>query len=340
MRLLVISNMYPGPRKPHFGVFVARRVKAYEMSGVEVKLVALDDPRKGTFRTVLKYATLTVRSVVAALRLKPDAIEGHYLVPTGFITALAGRAARVPFVLYAHGSDVRVRMPGTAWAVRRAAEIHTNSADTAERIKARFPGVERVMVVPPGVDLDVFKPGERPAGPPTVVFVGDLLPHKGVDVLLSALALLEDVEWRCLVAGSGPQEAELVALANRLGIAERVTWLGAVSPGDVVTVFTRGDLAVVPSRQDAFGQVAVEALACGVPVVVSAVGGLASVPSRGCGEAVPPEQPSALGAAIQRWLMRRDDPSVRAAALARAAEFSLEEAAELALRRLQAVTES
>lgn len=339
MKLLVISNMYPSPRKPHFGIFVHRRVLAYQNLGLNVRVVAGRDPRKGRRRVASKYAVLAIRSILAALVFRPDVIEGHYLAPTGVITALAGLAGRAPFILYAHGSDVETELPGTRWAVRRAAEIHTNSIDTVARIRTRFPEIEEAIVIPPGVDTSVFQPMDQvdPDRPSTVVFVGDLVRHKGVDVLLSALPLLEWSSWRCLIAGDGPLRSELEALAARLEISEKVSWMGEVPPDRISELFNQGDVAVVPSRLDAQGQVAIESLACGTPVVVSAVGGLASVPTADCGEAVPSDDPAALATAIERWLFRRGDPSVTRAAVDRAATFSLETTSRQSMDRLRAI---
>jgi glycosyltransferase involved in cell wall biosynthesis len=339
MKVLVVSNMYPSRRHPHYGIFVRRRVIAYEKLGVHVKVVSTGDPRKGFVRVAAKYARLLVDSVAAVLAFKPDVIEAHYLAPTGPIAALAGFLGRAPYVLYAHGSDVDVRMPAKRWAVRRAAEIHTNSTDTAERIKSRYSHRPEVVVVPPGVDTSVFYPVHTadPAQPGTIVFVGDLVHHKGVDVLLSALPMLETAAWRCLVAGDGLARSELEATAVRLQVSDRLTWLGRVAPDHVADVFRQGHVAVVPSRRDALGQVAVEALACGIPVVVSRVGGLPSVPDEDCGEVVPPDRPMELARAIDRWLARRGDRSVRAAALERAAGHSMENIARVAVDRLSLI---
>jgi glycosyltransferase involved in cell wall biosynthesis len=339
MRVLVLSNMYPSARKPHFGIFVHRRVLAYRRLGVEVEVVAVADPRRGALRTAWKYAQLTMKSVAASLAFKPDVIEAHYLVPTGLIAMVVGLAGRTPYVLYAHGSDVDVTLPGARRAVRGAAEVHTNSADTARRIRTRYPDVESVVVIPPGVDTTVFHPAgeEDPSLPPTIVFVGDLVYHKGVDVLLSALRNLKTAGWQCLLAGTGPCRAELISQAAQLELRDQLTWLGEVAPDEVANVFRRGHLAVVPSRRDALGQVAVEALACGIPVVVSQVGGLASIPTAACGAAVPPERPAELAQAIDRWLSSRHDPSVKSAAVERAAEYSLETTTQTAVDRLREV---
>ncbi len=334
MRLLVVSNMYPGPRKPNFGIFVFERVGAYRRLGADVAVVANSDPRTGPW-AVLKYLSLSLRAVWRAWRFRPHLVEGHYLWPTGAIAAAAAAAARAPYVLYAHGSDVP---EGSApspvrWAVRRAAEIHTNSADTAARIRRAFGEDTPVRVLPPGVDLTLFEPRGEP-DPRLVGYVGDLVAHKGPDVALRALAdMPEDV--RLLVVGDGPERPSLERLAAELGLAGRVAWHGAVEHGELPGLLSQMAVVVVPSRRDALGLVAVEALACGRPVVVSAVGGLASVPNPDCGESVPPADPAAFAEAAERWLARAGDPEIVRAARHRAGSFALDDTAARALTRLE-----
>ncbi len=332
MRLLVVTNMYPGRRKPNFGVFVADRVDAYRSLGADVEVVANTDPRKG-IRVVVKYASLLLRAVWAAAKFRPDVVEGHYLWPTGIVTAAAAAVARAPYVLYAHGSDIPDATAPVLyrWAVRRAAEIHTNSPDTAERLRRAVPDVGSVEVLPPGVDLDLFEPVGEPE-PGTVVYVGDLVPHKGVDVLIRALTRLDETV-RLVVVGDGPQAPELRRLADELGVADRILWVGAVDHTDVPRWLSRGAVVAVPSRRDALGQVAIEALACGRPVVVSDVGGLAAIPTSECGEAVAADDPGVLAEAIRRWLHPRRPTGVGDAARRRAGEYEREAVASRALER-------
>lgn len=333
MKILLISNMWPGPRKRHFGIFVKDRVDAYRRNGATVDVVAVDDPRKGVF-SINKYAGLLIRSVWAAVTSRPDVVEGHYLVPTAVITWIASSAARRPYVLYAHGSDVDGRLPGLERAVRRAAVVLTNSDDTARRIKRRFGNLSEIAVIPPGVVLEPFADVVRRTEVPTVGFLGDLVPHKGVDVLIDAVARME-MPPLVLVAGDGPERERLQARAERLNT--RVEWAGVQPPEKLPAFFSRIDVLAVPSRRDALGTVALQALAAGVPVVVSAVGGLERVPTESCGQAVAPDDPEALANALARWIGRRDDASVGAAARRRAEDFDADRLASAALEALERV---
>jgi D-inositol-3-phosphate glycosyltransferase len=170
------------------------------------------------------------------------------------------------------------------------------ASTSEERIQlAELYGAEpsRIEIVPPGVDHSVFRPSPR-AGAllrerlglgdrPLLLFVGRIQPLKGVDVALRALAALEDSSSRLLVVGgpsgpSGASESERLArLVGELGLTERVVFLPP-QPHDALADFYRAaDVCVVPSRSESFGLVALEAAACGTPVVAAAVGGLRSL---------------------------------------------------------------
>ena len=145
---------------------------------------------------------------------------------------------------------------------------------------------DRVTCIPCGVDTEHFRPMSRsrvrrrlklPAKESLVLFVGRIEPLKGIDVLLRAVSKLEG-EFRLLAVGGDGKEAarqaELRALVDELGIGERVSFRDAVPHDDLPLYYNAADVCVVPSYYESFGLVALEAMACGVPVVASRVGGL------------------------------------------------------------------
>ena len=145
---------------------------------------------------------------------------------------------------------------------------------------------ERVHVVTPGVDLDLFRPGDRALArerlgltdEPVILYVGRIEPLKGLDVLLEAVPMLDAYRSRLLIVGGTPgRDAELERLRRRtheLGIAERVTFTGALKQTDLPDYYRAADVFVLPSYSESFGLVALEAMACATPVVASRVGGL------------------------------------------------------------------
>lgn len=147
---------------------------------------------------------------------------------------------------------------------------------------------DRIAVAPNGVDELAFRPAgdeeERPSvpyGPGFCLFVGRLEPRKGVDVLLRALP---HCAVPCIVVGDGPERPRLEALAAQLGLASRVVFTGAVRNGSLLSYYQKAACLVIPSLSEAFPLTALEAMACGIPVLASRVGALTSlVQDNDCG---------------------------------------------------------
>ncbi len=147
---------------------------------------------------------------------------------------------------------------------------------------------DRIENVPPGVDHAFFSPGDRSGARsavglddrPTMLFVGRIQPLKGLPVAVRTLSLLERSDARLVVVGgpSGPDgTAELIrvrAMVSDLGLDDRVIFVEPQPHHALSTWYRSADVVLVPSRSESFGLVALEAAACGVPVVASAVGGL------------------------------------------------------------------
>ncbi|MGP8059297.1 MAG: glycosyltransferase [Acidimicrobiales bacterium] len=176
----------------------------------------------------------------------------------------------------------------------------------------------RIAVVPPGVDHAFFGPGHRPqarralglaADGTLLVFVGRIQPLKGADVAVATLAALDGPgsPYRLVVVGgpSGPRGEEtyegLRSLAAELGVADRVTMVDPQPHELLSTYYRAADACLVPSRSESFGLVALEAAACGTPVVASAVGGLTTLVDPGrTGFLVEAADPAAYAAAVRR----------------------------------------
>jgi D-inositol-3-phosphate glycosyltransferase len=177
----------------------------------------------------------------------------------------------------------------------------------------------RLRVVEPGVDHAFFGPGDRvqarralalPPDVPVLLFVGRIQPLKGADVAVRALAAMHDVpDARLVVVGgpSGPRGEEHLSfihdLASSLGVAGRVHFSDPQPHELLSTHYRAADVCVVPSRSESFGLVALEAAACGTPVVASAVGGLTTLVEHGrTGYLVEDPVPSQFAAAVSRVL--------------------------------------
>jgi glycosyltransferase involved in cell wall biosynthesis len=180
-----------------------------------------------------------------------------------------------------------------------------------------------VSVVHPGTDRVSIRPRER-KGPAKLLAVGSLIPRKGYDVLVAALAQLTHLSWRLVVAGDcgrSPQTFQQVrADIARFGLADRITLLGTVGADELTPLYESADLFVLPSRFEGYGMAYTEAIAHGVPVVGTTAGAIPETVPAGAGVLVSPDNVEALAAALQQ-LIADADARERLAAGARAATF-------------------
>lgn len=268
-------------------------------------------------RTLGSHPALFVydpRPLWRALGQPVDVIDIHeepFALATAEVLLLrALRRQRAPYVVYtAQNLDKRYPPPFRwieRWALRHASGVYACNT-TAARIAERkgFPG--RASTIDLGTDLDLFTPtGEAGAGEAVaeervvVGFAGRLDPAKGLSVLLDAVAL--DPALALRVAGDGPERADLQRRVDRLGLGDRVEWLGALAVEELPGFYRSLDVLAVPSLTTAswveqFGRVALEAMACGTPVVVSDSGALPEV-VRDAAVVVPEGTPAPLAEAL------------------------------------------
>ena len=261
MRILLVSQMYPGPDAPDLGTFVAQVERELLARGHEVERALLDTRTGGK----LRYLTLARRTLAAA---RPDVVYAHFLVPSGLIAALAGRA---PLVVTAHGRDVRNigAIPGVAAAtrlvVRQAAAVICVSHYLQRELETKLPDVVgKVEVVSSGIDRERFAVTEPPPGSSGFLCVGALDERKNVLRLADAFARLG--EGTLTFAGDGPLRAGLEG-------RERVRLLGRVPHDEVPRVIAKCRVLAQPSLVEPLGQALLEAMACGRSVVATRIGG-------------------------------------------------------------------
>ena len=341
IRVLAISNMYPRPAEPDYGTFVADMCDALERRGLAVERAVIDTRARGPVRTPLKYASLMRRS--ASLARGCDVIYAHYLFPTGAIAAACGRLARRPWVITAHGRDVRNLESGTlrrasAPAIGAAAAVIAVSRFLAGELRATGLRLPPVYVASMGVDLERFHPADRgaararlrvPAGAALILAVGGLTERKNPLGLLQALALVraELPEARLAFVGDGPLAGAVDAGVRRLGLDGAVHRTGPLPHADVAEWMAACDALALPSHVEPLGIVALEALASGRPVVSTRVGGAAEVVGR-AGVTVDPLSPRSIADGIIRVL--RDPPAPEACRRAAEAHGLDREAARVA----------
>jgi len=264
---------------------------------------------------------------------------GHPVVIDGLAfgvlpeAAEALRASHPLVALVHHPLALESGLSAAESACLRASE--RSALVCARHVIATSATVARLLVADYGVasgHLSVVEPGTDRVSPPPrsregvvkLLAVGSVIPRKGYDVLVAALARLRHLPWRLVIAGDcgrSPQTSRrLRADIMRLGLADRITLLGAVAAEQVAPLYVSADLFVLPSRFEGYGMAYTEAIAHGVPVIGTTAGAIPQTVPADAGVLVAPDDVEALAATLQR-LIASPDERERLAAGARAAKF-------------------
>jgi D-inositol-3-phosphate glycosyltransferase len=302
------------------------------------------------------FANGVLRAEAAHPPGRYDLIHSHYWL-SGQVGWLARERWGVPHVHTAHTlakvknrliaagdrPEPKARVIGEEQVIAESDRLVANTRFEAQDLVAYYDAPPaRTVVVQPGVDLDRFRPASHDRSrlglPPDgriVAFVGRIQPLKAPDVLISALPFLRDRETTLVICG-GPsgsgldRPSALIEQAASLGVADRVLFLPPQTGDDLAELYRCADVVAVPSYNESFGLVALEAQACGTPVVAAAVGGLVTaVRDRVSGLLVDGHDPRDWAHALDSLLAApRLRASLAAGAVAHAADFSWDRTAE------------
>jgi glycosyltransferase involved in cell wall biosynthesis len=315
LRILLVSQMYPGASDPDLGSFVAQLEHALRDRGHEIELAVLDSRSGG------KRRFLELRRRVRAAG-PHDVTWAHFLVPSGTLALVAGG----PLVVTAHGRDVRNigAIPGvrraTARVVTRAASVIAVSDYLRRELEDKLPAARgKVEVVDSGVDLERFSPDVQPAAElesPAFVHVGSLTERKNVIRLADAFATLG--RGSLTFVGDGPLRPKLEGRA-------RVRVVGRVAHADVPGWLAAADVVCGPAVIEPFGQSILEAMACGRSVVATRIGGPPEFVTPDAGVLGDPLAADELARALEA---ASSLPSPNAAARAAAGEHDVRRQAE------------
>lgn len=351
--VLVVTHLFPTDDSEIRGPWVAEQVDALgattvisvlccsqtatdrsevRPSGVAVTFRSTDTVfghgRLGLLASSVRYN----RALAEYLRSNPaiSLVHAHFGIPDAVIAHRQTTKAGIPLVVTLHGDDafkVLPRRDAIGGAVRRAvagagAVICVSSA-MADAVRAVLPAVDP-FIIPNGYDDQLFRLSEAPRDL-GLLFVGMFAPVKNLDLLLRAYARARDqVNAPLTLAGDGPLRPALESLAEELGIAELVHFVGAQRRREVAALMGRAVALVLPSLSEGWGVVVAESLACGTPVVASRVGGIPEiVGSDEAGILVAPGDENALAAGLVEIVQWRPDRG-RVAASSRARPWSIQ----------------
>ncbi|HEX8120001.1 MAG TPA: glycosyltransferase [Solirubrobacteraceae bacterium] len=302
MRILLVSQFWPGPSDPDLGAFLVPVVEELEQRGHIVERAVIDRRgagRKGDVRLLRDAARLGRRA---------DVVFAHFLVPAGFIAAVTH--PRTPLVVMAHGQDVRNAVRSgpvrraTAVVARRAHTVIFNSAYLRDQMPV---DVQRAEVIDLGVDLDRFRGRPRGDDPgPVFLFAGSLIERKNVIRLRDAFTAFG--RGTLFVAGDGPLRAELEGRPD-------IRLLGRVPHDRMPDLLAAADALVLPSLEEPLGQALLEAMASERSVVATNVGGPPEFVTPQAGALVDPLSVDSIRAGLEHAAaLPTPNPQARAAA--------------------------
>jgi glycosyltransferase involved in cell wall biosynthesis len=229
-----------------------------------------------------RFASGTAKNLSSALSTeltdRPDLVHAHTVFPDGLACAYWLEEKKTPLVVTAHGSDVHSASPGVKKALeplfRRADLLIPVSRFLAERLIEFGAPADKIRVIPNGFPDALFRDLDATAREvKKIAFLGRLDDVKRVDLLIRAMAHLPE-EIQLEIAGDGSRRNQYQALTERLGVAHRVRFLGMLRRDKVPRFLSRAGVMCMVSRKEGWPTVLFEAMACGTPVIATAVGGI------------------------------------------------------------------
>jgi teichuronic acid biosynthesis glycosyltransferase TuaC len=280
---------------------------------------------------LMYWALKPVLTKILSESVQYDLIDAHYFYPDGVAASMLGEFFNIPVVITARGSDVNV-IPQFAtpkrqilWSANKAARVITVSDALKKTLIGLGANSENIQTLRNGVDLEMFTPinrdiesGASKTPHQSLLSVGNLVELKGHHIAIMALSKLPNATLK--IAGDGPERQNLSALATRLGLMDRVTFLGRIPHEQLSAVYSAADALILASRNEGWPNVLLEAMACGTPAIANNVGGIPEiVATPESGVLMEKRTPEALAAAAQRLFDNLPD---RAATRAYAEQFS------------------
>ena len=323
-KVLVISNMYPTQAHISYGIFVKNQVEQLEAQGIETLLAVNADPAKGKLNVLKKYASWMLGAVSLAKKHKRDLsmTHAHYVFPSGLISLYLKKRFNIPYVVTAHGGDINKMAKKNEQIRKMSSSILQNAShviavgeELAATIERDF-GVtkDKLSVMSMGIDRTIFKQPEdkqqvqqslgMDPSKKNFLFVGNVIQEKGVEELVVAFNDIakNDSSTALYIVGSTKDQGFFEKIKPLIQNNKSITFVNPMPQPELVRYFQAADVFVLPSYIEGLGLVALEAMACGTPVIASNVGGLHYMLKDGAGQLVEPKNSADLTSAFQKAL--------------------------------------
>lgn len=282
MKLLVVSNMYPSAKFPSYGVFVKNFCTQLETLKIDYTLAVMQK-KQGKLGKLLAYAGFYANSFLKSLLGNYDAVYVHYASHSSPGVLLARKLRKFTVYTNVHGSDVipenaqQEKMQGNTRVLLSLSQKIIVPSEYFKRVVAEKYGIDAdklFVCASGGVDDTLFRPLSCQTCDPrpfTMGLVGRLSSGKGWDTLLRACALLPDRNYRLLIVGDGPERGQMEQLLDELALRPYTELRGLQPQTALPEIYNEIDVFLFPTERagESLGLVAVEAMACGTPVIAS-----------------------------------------------------------------------
>lgn len=322
-KVTIISNMYPTEEHKSFGIFVKNQVETLRSKGLSVDVIAIDNPNKGKLNLLKKYGKWTFTFMIHLLfkGSRTSVVHAHYVFPSGVLAKWYKKLYGARFIVTAHGGDIDQMAMKSARLNRMTKSILTEADHVIAVGQELFATLETEFGVPQdklslinmGVNLDIFEPADKaearsrcgiPGGKTPLLFVGNIIEQKGLNELVEAFSLLRKnhPDFELYIIGSDKNQGyvqKLKALISEKGLTGSIHFLGTKNQSQVALWMAAAEVFILPSHIEGFGLVALEAMACGTPVVGTDTGGLKYLLKDGNGILVEVNNPLSLKNGIE-----------------------------------------
>lgn len=322
MKVLVLSNMYPSKWSKTFGIFVKNQVELLKREGIEADVIGIGDPRKGKFRIMKKYLFFFLKCMVTLLirGRQYQAVHVHYIFPTGIAGLWFKKVFGTRLIVTAHGGDID-QMAKKSGLTRKWTKQILQECDhlivVGEKLKEDVLSQfklenEKISVINMGVNREVFRPRNNrelrnelgiPAERFILLFVGNFIKAKGLKELIEAYQMFQkrypDSELHLIGEAKDPDFYETITSIIKEKTIPNIVFHESMDQNRLSKWMAVADVFVLPSHMEGFGLVALEAMACGTPVIGSDVGGLSYLLSGDAGVKVEPKNIEALYRAME-----------------------------------------
>lgn len=329
-KVTVISNMYPTNEHKSFGIFVKNQVEALRSRGLDVEVIAVDNPNKGKVNLLKKYGKWMLMFTLHLLfkGSRTSVVQAHYVFPSGWLAKWYKRFFGARFIVTAHGGDIDQMVKKSGRIQNMTKKILTEADHVIAVGQELFATLEQDFGVPRsklslinmGVNLNVFKRLDKAearemCGISTnqipLLFVGNIMEQKGLNELVEAYSMLkkDHPDYELYIIGSNKDQSYYQQINSQItekGLAESIHFLGTKNQAEVALWMAAAEVFVLPSHIEGFGLVALEAMACGTPVVGTNVGGLKYLLDEGNGILVEVKNVDSLKKGIQTVLESED----------------------------------